>query len=186
MTSASATGDPSDLGRSRPADRPVVVLVGPPGAGKSTVAHLLAGRLGVASCDTDDLVVTRAGKPIADIFVDDGEAAFRKLESAAVADVLASERGVVALGGGAVTTAATRALLRSHRVVFLDVGLSAAAARVGLGGSRPLLLGNVRSQLKGLLDARRPLYEDVAELTVPTDGLTAEAVTDVLERYVGA
>jgi shikimate kinase len=165
-------------------DRPRVVLVGPPGAGKSTVAALLAGRWGVGSCDTDDLVEARAGKPIADIFVDDGEAAFRELESAAVADALGSERGVVALGGGAVTTATTRALLAGQRVVFLDVGLPAAAARVGLGVTRPLLLGNVRSQLKALLDARRPLYEEVAELTVVTDDLSAEAVADSVDRYL--
>jgi shikimate kinase len=162
-------------------DRPVVVLVGPPGAGKSTVAALLASRWGVARCDTDDLVESRADKPIADIFVDDGETAFRALESAAVADALESERGVVALGGGAVTGASTRALLAGHRVVFLDVGLAAAASRVGLGVTRPLLLGNIRSQLKALLDARRPLYEEVAMVTVGTDDLTAEAVADAVE-----
>jgi shikimate kinase len=180
-----ASDDSRDAGRPSPGgDRPRVVLVGPPGAGKSTVAALLASRWGVAACDTDDLIEARAGKPIADIFVDDGEVAFRALESAAVADALASERGVVALGGGAVTSAATRALLASQRVVFLDVGLPAAAARVGLGVTRPLLLGNVRSQLKALLDARRPLYEEVAELTVVTDDLSAEAVADSVDRYL--
>jgi shikimate kinase len=179
-----ASGGSRDAGDPPPAgDRPRVVLVGPPGAGKSTVAALLAGRWGVGSCDTDDIIEARAGKPIADIFVDDGEAAFRELESVAVADALGSERGVVALGGGAVTTASTRALLSGQRVVFLDVGLSAAAARVGLGVTRPLLLGNVRSQLKALLDARRPLYEEVAELTVVTDDLSAEAVADSVDRY---
>jgi len=180
-----ASGGCPDAGRPSPAgDRPRVVLVGPPGAGKSTVAALLAGRWGVGSCDTDDLIEARAGKPIADIFVDDGEAAFRALESAAVADALRSERGVVALGGGAVTTGATRSRLVGQRVVFLDVGLSAAAARVGLGVTRPLLLGNVRSQLKALLDARRSLYEEVAELTVVTDDLPAEAVADSVDRYL--
>jgi shikimate kinase len=181
-TGADTTADPR--GPRAAGDRPLVVLIGPPGAGKSTVAGELAARWGVRSCDTDDMIEARAGKPIADIFVDDGEAAFRELEAAAVAEALASERGVVALGGGAVTTPATRRLLARQRVVFLDVGLSAAAARVGLGVTRPLLLGNVRSQLKALLDARRPLYEEVAELTVSTDDLSVDAVADAVEGYL--
>ena len=76
----------------------------------------------------------------------------------------------------------TRALLVAHRVVFLDVGLAEAASRVGLGATRPLLLGNVRRQLKALLDARRPLYREVATVTVDTDGLSAQAVADEVER----
>jgi shikimate kinase len=183
MTPADEPGsnDP-DTGGAR--DRPLVVLVGPPGAGKSTVATLLASRWGVTSCDTDDLVEQRAGKPIAEIFLDDGEPTFRALEQSAVEEALSSQRGVVALGGGAVAARATRALLSRHRVVFLDVGLAAAASRVGLGVTRPLLLGNVRSQLKTLLDARRPLYQEVSQLSVPTDDLPAEAVADKVEQHV--
>ncbi len=162
----------------------MLVLVGPPGAGKTTVGALLAGRWGVASCDTDALVEAEAGKPVAEIFVDDGEPAFRALELAAVARALASNHGVLSLGGGAVTSQSTRALLREHRVVFLDVGLAAAASRVGLGVTRPLLLGNLRSQLKTLLDERRPLYTEVAHITVATDHLTAEAVADDVERQL--
>ncbi|HSK53632.1 MAG TPA: shikimate kinase [Jiangellales bacterium] len=159
---------------------PVAVLVGPPGAGKSTVGTLLAERLGVHFTDTDDVVVARAGKPVADIFVDDGEAAFRALESAVVATALDAPDGVVALGGGAVLDPATRTRLAGHRVVFLDVGLADATARVGLNRDRPLLLGNPRARLKLLMDARRPLYEEIASLTVPTGGRTPDEVADTV------
>ncbi|HKE52065.1 MAG TPA: shikimate kinase [Actinomycetes bacterium] len=163
---------------------PIAVLVGPPGSGKSTVGELLAARLGTTFRDTDSDITARAGRSIADIFIEDGEPPFRELERVAVRDALAEHDGVLALGGGAVADAGTRALLRGHRVVFLDVGLSDAAARVGLNRDRPLLLGNVRSQLRTLLDERRPYYLEVATATVPTDGLTAEQVADRIALLV--
>jgi shikimate kinase len=162
---------------------PRVVLVGPPGSGKSTVAALLAGRLGLPYEDADTLVETRAGKAIPDIFVDSGEAEFRKLERAAVIEVLGHD-GVVSLGGGAVLDPDTRADLTGHTVVFLDVSLSEAATRVGLGTSRPLLLGNVRGRLKQLMDARRPLYAQVATFTIDTDGRTPEEIVDEIAGKV--
>jgi shikimate kinase len=162
---------------------PRVVLVGPPGSGKSTVAALLAGRLGLPYEDADTLVETRAGKAIPDIFVDSGEAEFRKLERAAVIEVLGDD-GVVSVGGGAVLDPDTRADLAGHTVVFLDVSLSEAATRVGLGTSRPLLLGNVRGRLKQLMDARRPLYAEVATFTVDTNGRTPEEIVDEIAGKV--
>jgi shikimate kinase len=162
---------------------PRVVLVGPPGSGKSTVAALLAGRLGLPYEDADTLVETRAGKAIPDIFVDSGEAEFRKLERAAVIEVLGQD-GVVSVGGGAVLDPDTRADLAGHTVVFLDVSLSEAATRVGLGTSRPLLLGNVRGRLKQLMDARRPLYAEVATFTVDTNGRTPEEIVDEIAGKV--
>ena len=163
---------------------PRLVLVGPPGAGKSTVARLLAGRWGVASRDTDADVEAAVGKPIADIFIDEGEEAFRVLERAAVQRAVAEHDGVLSVGGGAVTQPATREALAGQRVVFLDVGLADAASRVGLGTTRPLLLGNVRGQLKALLDVRRPLYTEVATHTVVTDGLTPAQVADAVEAVL--
>lgn len=156
--------------------RPLVVLVGPMGAGKTTVARLLGNEWGVAVRDTDADVVATEGRSISDIFVDSGEDHFRALEAKAVADALATHEGVLALGGGAVLDPATRDLLAGHRVVFLRVGLSDAVKRVGLGSGRPLLLGNVRGRIKALLDERTPLYESVASLVVDTDDRTPEDV----------
>ncbi len=165
---------------------PAVVLVGPPGSGKTTVGRLLADRLGVAFRDTDDDVVAAAGSSIADLFVTRGEPAFRELERAAVRAALADHDGVLALGGGAVLDPATRRLLAGHCVVLLDVGPSDAAARVGLNRDRPLLLGNVRARLRELLEARRPLYQEVATVVVATDGRAPADVAADVAREVGS
>ena len=157
---------------------PRVVLVGPMGAGKSTVAGLLGARWGLPVRDTDHDIETVSGKSISEIFVDDGEAHFRALERAAVATALGEHDGILALGGGAVLDPGTRERLDGQRVVFLRVGLSDAVKRVGLGVGRPLLLGNVRARVKALLDERTPVYDAVATVTVDTDGKTPEQVAD--------
>jgi len=163
--------------------RPVAVLVGPPGAGKTTIGRLLADRLGVPFRDVDHDIETLAGKPISEIFVDDGEEAFRALELAAVQAGLTEHAGVLALGGGAILSPVTRALLGAHRVVFLAVGLSDAVSRVGLGTDRPVLALNPRATLRHLLEQRRPFYEEVAVVTVATDGRAPDEITDeVAER----
>ena len=161
---------------------PRAVLVGPMGAGKSTVGALLAEAWAVSMRDTDQDVEAVAGKPISEIFLDDGEARFRALERDAVTTALATHDGVLALGGGAVLDPSTRDLLAGHQVVFLNVGLSDAVKRVGVGTGRPLLLGNVRSGIKLLLDERLPIYLSVATVTVDTAGKTAEQVAaEVME-----
>jgi shikimate kinase len=157
---------------------PRLVIVGPPGSGKTTVATLLAERLDVDVRDTDADVESATGMAVADIFIEKGESAFRELEEEAVAKALVEHAGVLALGGGAVLSERTREALRPHRVVYLEVGLAAAVQRVGLGVGRPLLLGNVRSTLKRLLDERAPLYRAVADITIKTDGVDPAVVVD--------
>lgn len=157
---------------------PVWVLVGPPGSGKSTVGRLLAERLGVAFRDTDDDLERRFAKPISEIFVDDGEQAFRAAEVDAVRAALTEHDGVLALGGGAPLRSETRSALAGHRVVFLDVSLSDGASRVGMSASRPLLMGNVRGTMKKLLDERRPVYAAVSTVTLDTTGLDPQTLAD--------
>ena len=165
---------------------PVAVLVGPPGAGKTTVGRLLAERLGVAFRDTDADVVRVAGKSVAEVFIDDGEDTFRTLEREAVASALADHTGVLSLGGGAVLDPGTRAQLRTHRTVLLQVDLSNASGRVGMNRDRPVLALNPRAQLKRLLDERMPLYLEVATLTVDTNRRTARQVADEVAALLGS
>ncbi|UFU04740.1 shikimate kinase [Ruania halotolerans] len=159
---------------------PRLVLIGPPGAGKSTVGRLLAQEWDVTFRDTDSDVEVAEGRSIPDIFVDDGEDYFRRAERTAVATALREHDGVLALGGGAVLNSDTQAELAGHTVVFLSVGLADAAGRVGLTTSRPLLLGSPRRQWQLLMDARRGIYERLATAVVPTDGLNPEQVRDAV------
>lgn len=166
---------------------PRVVLVGPPGSGKTTVGRALADLLEVPMHDTDEAIVKAQGRSISDIFVEDGEGAFRDLERAEVARALEAETGVVALGGGAPLDPTTEVLLASHVVVFLDVGIADAAKRVGFDGSRPLLAVNPRSSWVRMMADRRPIYERVSAHRVDTAGrppgeVAAEVVPLLGER----
>lgn len=162
---------------------PRIVVIGPPGAGKTTVGGLLAERLGVGFRDVDHDIAVAAGKSISDIFTSDGEPVFRELEENAVAAGLAEHDGVLALGGGAILSARTRERLAGHVVLFLNVGMTAGVQRTGLSTARPLLSGvNPRATFKALLDARLPLYREVARIEVQTDDLGPEQVVDVAVR----
>jgi shikimate kinase len=154
---------------------PVLVLVGPPASGKTTVGTGVAEILQLPFRDTDVDIEDVTGTTVADLFVEYGEPHFRALEEQAVARALAAHTGVLALGGGAVTSAATRELLVAHgraggAVVWLDVDLPSAAKRVGLSRDRPILGVNPRAMLRQMLQTRAPLYAEVATHTVPTGG----------------
>ena len=165
---------------------PVVVLVGAPASGKSTVGTAVARALDLPFRDTDRDVEATAGNSVADVFVDAGEEHFRALEQEAVRRALAEHHGVLALGGGAVLSPGTRELLVAYgrgggTVVWLEVDLPSAAKRAGLSRDRPLLQVNPRAVLRSLLEARTPLYREVATVTVPTGGREpGDVVADVL------
>jgi shikimate kinase len=165
---------------------PVAVLIGPPGAGKSTVGPLLAALLGAEFAETDAMVEDMAGKPVSDIFISDGEPAFRDLERTAVAQALATHRGIVALGGGAVMDPGTQQLLARQRVVYLQTGATAAVQRVGLDTPRPLLLRNPRATMRELLAERLPVYEALARITVVTDDRDPQEIADEIAATVTA
>lgn len=169
---------------------PRAVLIGPPGSGKTSVGRALARLWKVPRRDTDTDVERAAGKSISDIFLDDGEAQFRRLEREAVASAMAEHDGVLSLGGGAILAAETQELLRAYvahggRVVFLDVSLAAAAPRVGLNAARPLLVGNPRRQWADLMEARRPIYESLATATVNTDHIHADRIAREIAALEG-
>jgi shikimate kinase len=155
-----------------------VVLVGAPGAGKSTVGRRLARRWGVEFRDSDKLVEDIAGMSVADVFIEQGESEFRRMEREVIADALDDFHGVLAVGGGAILDDRTRARLRDVPCLWLRVGVGDAARRVGLNASRPLLVGNVRGTLISLLDQRTPLYEEVATWTIDTDARSIDEVVD--------
>jgi shikimate kinase len=165
---------------------PVAILIGPPGAGKSTVGPLVADLLGAEFLDTDSVVEEMAGKPVGDIFVSDGEAVFRELERTAVARTVATHPGILALGGGAVMDPGTRELLAGQRMVYLETGFAAAAHRAGLDAPRPLLIGNPRARMRELLAERLPVYEGLAWVTVTTDDRAPQDVADEIAATVTA
>jgi shikimate kinase len=161
---------------------PPIILIGPPGAGKTSVGKALAKKLSLNFLDSDKVVEERSGKSIPEIFITDGEPAFREMERAAVIDLIENQDGVIALGGGSVMDLeVSERLLPMANVVFLDVSISNAAPRVGFNRDRPLLLGNPRQQWIALMEKRRSTYEALAKARVSTDN---KKPVEVVEEIV--
>lgn len=155
-----------------------ILLIGPPGAGKSTIGLALAEELAIDFIDTDQVIERETGKTITDIFVVDGEPHFRAIELDTLKNVLTLESGVISLGGGApISQDAQEAILQSNSyTVFLDVSLATAAPRVGFNRDRPLLLGNPRAQWQALSDNRRPIYEKLADDAIKVDDMNVDQI----------
>lgn len=164
---------------------PELVLVGAPGAGKSTVGALLAINLGVDFVDVDAVIEDAEGRPITEIFAERGEQGFRELERATTVAQLDGD-AVLALGGGAVTNPAVRAALAGHRVVWLRVGVDDALTRLGSGATRPLLAGDVAGKWQTLVERRAQLYAEVATLIVDTDGFSPSQVAELVLAALAA
>jgi len=161
---------------------PPIILIGPPGAGKTSVGKALAKKLSLNFLDSDKVVEEKSGKSIPEIFIIDGEPAFREMERAAVIDLIENQDGVIALGGGSVMDLeVSKRLLPMANVVFLDVSISNAAPRVGFNRDRPLLLGNPRQQWITLMEKRRSTYEALAKARVSTDN---KKPVEVVEEIV--
>ncbi len=165
---------------------PQVVIIGPPGSGKSTIGKALAKSLGVGFLDLDNQVEKKHGKKISEIFIDEGEERFRELEFEALESALLNCGVILSLGGGAPIAKRAQELLKSSGapIVFLDVSLATAAPRVGFNRDRPLLLGNPRAQWQALYDVRRPIYEELATITIKVDGMKVDEIVKKMRENV--
>ena len=163
---------------------PRVILIGPMGSGKTTIGQLIAKRLGIAFRDTDQVVEEETGRTVSDIFLEDGEDAFRLLEKGVLRNELLSDGTVLALGGGAPISMDAQSALRAiaSPVVYLDISLATVAPRIGFNRDRPLLLHNPRGQWQTLMEARRPIYESIADTVIDVNTKSeTEIVDEILE-----
>ncbi|CAB4565969.1 MAG: AAA family ATPase [Actinobacteria bacterium] len=163
-----------------------IVLIGPPGSGKSTVGRSIARRLNRKFIDTDSVIEEKSRRKISEIFIDEGEEFFRKLELAALEETLLVPDSIISLGGGAPIKQEAQDLIAGSNVyvVFLDISLAAAAPRVGFNRDRPLLLGNPRAQWQSLNEIRRPIYEKLATLSIKVDDMSVDQIVgEIISAY---
>ena len=163
---------------------PKIVLICPPGCGKSTVGRALSHDLQLSFSDTDSLIEEREKSSISDIFTEQGEGYFRAIEEEVVAKALEMESGVLSLGGGAILSQVTQELLRKSgsEIVFLDVSITGAAPRIGFNRDRPLLIDNPRARWVALMAARRHIYESLATHTVNTDDKSSNETVEAVRK----
>ncbi|MBY0443510.1 MAG: shikimate kinase [Mycobacteriaceae bacterium] len=165
---------------------PKAVLVGLPGAGKSTIGRQLAKALGVSMLDTDAAIEQQTGRTIPDIFAVDGEQEFRRIEEQVVRTALDQHEGVLSLGGGAVTSPGVRAALAGHTVIYLEISVAEGVRRTGGNTVRPLLAGPDRTEAYRTLTAQRaPLYRRVATIRVDTNRRNPRAVVRYIMSRLG-
>ncbi len=163
---------------------PRVILIGPMGSGKTTIGQLIAQRLDIPFRDTDQVIEESSGRTVSDIFLEDGEDAFRLLEKSVLRDELLSDGTVLALGGGAPISIDAQSALRAiaSPVIYLDISLATVAPRIGFNRDRPLLLHNPRGQWQTLMEARRPIYESIADTVIEVNTKTEiDIVDEILE-----
>lgn len=160
---------------------PRVILIGPMGSGKTTIGSLLAEKLGLTFRDTDHLIEEQEGKSVSQIFLDEGEDAFRVIEKRVLRNELLTDETVLSLGGGAPISLDAQSALRaiSSHVIFLDISLSTVVPRIGFNRDRPLLLNNPRGQWQTLMEARRPIYEALADIAISVDNKSEEEIVNI-------
>jgi shikimate kinase len=165
---------------------PRVILIGPPGAGKTTIGQSLSRLLGVKFSDTDTLIEEEEKKSISEIFVDQGESYFRGVEKRIVLEAIINSDGVLALGGGAPLSLEVQEALKNSGtpVIYLEVSLATAAPRIGFNRDRPLLLGNPRAQWNDLLESRRPIYESVSTKIINVDTGTPSELSESIAKEI--
>lgn len=161
-----------------------IVLIGFMGTGKSLISKLLAEKLGWKQLDTDELIVQQAGKTIREIFAEDGESHFRLLESNVLRQLQKMTDSIISTGGGIILDPSNRQLLKDlGKVVLLQATPQTIINRLGDDVSRPLLQGGNSEKLlkiNKLLDTRKPLYAECAELTIDTSELTPEQIVEII------
>ena len=166
---------------------PRVILIGPMGSGKTTIGSLLAEKLGLSFRDTDHLIEEQEEKTVSQIFLDQGEDAFRAIEKRVLREELLTDGTVLSLGGGAPISIDAQSALRAiaSHIIFLDISLSTVAPRIGFNRDRPLLLNNPRGQWQTLMEARRPIYESIADATINVDDKSEEEIVTIALTSLG-
>lgn len=162
---------------------PRIILIGAMGSGKTTIGRLLAEQFRSPFRDTDEMIVNQSGREISDIFIEDGEEEFRKLEKIILRTALLEDNTILSLGGGACLSIDAQSALKASGsfVVYLKISLAAVSSRVGFNQGRPLLMGNPRAQWQSLMNERAPIYESLSHFLCDVDGKSPDEILSEIE-----